>query len=67
MKVNQNPKEKQKVYTNKVINSQNLEMKKKESFGVLRWPLKNLISFLNPKQKANRNTDNLKHGHLGPL
>ncbi len=36
MKVNQNPKEKQTVYTNKVINSQNLEKKKEESFGVLR-------------------------------
>ena len=36
MKVNQNPKEKQTVYTNKVFNSQNVEIKKKESFGVLR-------------------------------
>ena len=39
-----------------------LETKKKESFGVFRWPFKNIPS-LNPMQKTNRNTHDLKQVH----
>ncbi len=62
MKVNQNPEEKQTVHTNKVVDSQNVETKKKESFGVFSYSFKN-ISSLNPMQKTNRNTHGLKQVH----
>ncbi len=42
--MNQNPKEKQTVYTNKVFNSQNVEIKKKESLGIVKVTLEEYFS-----------------------
>ena len=47
------------VYTNKIFDIQNVETKKKELFGVL-GNLSRITSSLNPMQKTNRNTHDLK-------
>ncbi len=62
MEVNQNTQEKQTAHTNKVVDSQNVETKWKELFGVFNDSFKNIF-FPNPMQKTNRNTYDLKQVH----